>query len=136
MNEDGCFTIIFWVALIGFGFYFFIGGQKAKDTHDVYTKHCGDINVTIDDCNSYINVIKTTYKAIPESQTVISKDLLIRRENCDVFDAKNWRCGALIMSSGRLIDTNLDLDNPKYKAISKIEYIYKTTQGFFGYINP
>lgn len=111
--------------------YFVSTPNWGTQKHTSYSMSCNTFDVPLDNCETGFSVMKSTYLAIPETQTIISKVMPWKYDDCVVFDAENWRCGDITMSDGWHLDMNRDIENPKYRTISRIEYTIRSVINFF-----
>lgn len=122
-------NVLFFFGLILF-LYFMSSPNWGTTNHTSYTMMCNDYGVSMADCETGFSLLKSTYKAIPETQTIITKNLLLSYDDCNVFDAENWRCGDIVMTDGRYLDMN-PADRDNHRTITRIEYTVRSIINFF-----
>jgi hypothetical protein len=111
--------------------YFLSTPNWGTQKHTSYSMSCNTFGVSLADCETGFSVMKSMYLAIPEAQTIISKNMLWKHDDCVVFDAENWRCGDISMRDGWFLDVGGDVTRPKYRTITRIEYTVRSTIHFF-----
>ena len=131
-----------WIVLLLF-LYLATSPNWGKTKHTVYEVSCADFISSLSDCpDKLLSPKKTTYLAIPETQTIIGKSgILWRYEDCTVFDAENWTCNTLkydslswdkLMENGHYSDLSDSIEEPKKRTTLRIEYIIRKIISFTG----
>lgn len=77
--------------------------NKTSDIHTIYFLQCLSFDATGPTCPKRRYPNKQKWRVFPSEGRVIS-DQLVSYKNCEIFDAKNWRCPGdkeiLIMKDG------------------------------------
>src|SRR5262245_11362834 len=107
----------------------------------VYELCCPDYENGVHDCPESLYTTEITYLAIPETQTIVSKGILLwKEENCVVFDAENWTCDTnkhdgmdydQLMENGSYYDLSDNIKKPKCRTMLRIEYMIRNILRYF-----
>lgn len=108
---------------------------RNENQHTHYSVNCSNLEEDIHSCTGIKYPVKATYLAIPETQTIISKELFIKYDDCTVFNAANWECNTLtnddynpdlVMRDGGLMQVPYDR-RAFSRPSTRIEYILRDT---------
>ena len=136
MKETGV-----WIGLVLL-IYILASPNWGTEKHTVYGVYCSDFESSVYDCPRNLNTFKTTYLAIPETQTIIRKDesRVGKYDECTVFNAENWHCNTnddhsgeydQLMKSGYPYDLTDDIQKPMRRMVLRPEYTVRSISEFF-----